>query len=231
MADIRRIRNIAVPVLIVILLPLLVIMMVRSGKNVYKHLPYLGNPVGLAPNGDTIRHTVKPFTFTDQFGQPYGTDSLKGKIYVAEFFFTSCNSICPVMTKGLKEVVYDEYRKGKHSDDLRLLSFTIDPKRDTPARLAQYAEKFGIKGHRWMFLTGPKDSLYKLMGPESFMMIEPHPDEGTDQITHSKFVELVDKEGRIRGTYDATNHDELERLRDEIRLLMLQYATNQEPQR
>jgi protein SCO1/2 len=231
MANIKRIRNIAVPVLIVIILPLLVIILVKQGKNVYKHLPYIGNPVGIAPNGDTIRHTIKSFQFTDQNGQPYGSDSLKGKIYVADFFFTSCTSICPMMTKELKDVVFDQYQTGKHSDEVKIVSFTIDPKRDSPARLLHYAQKFGISGNRWKFLTGPKDSIYKLMGTEGYLMIKPSPEEGSDQITHSKYVDLVDKEGHIRGVFDATDHTELERLRDEIRLLMLQYATKDEPQR
>jgi protein SCO1/2 len=209
----------------------MIILMVRQGKNVYKHLPYIGNPEGIAPNGDTIRHSIRPFTFTDQHGKPFSSESLKGNIYVAEFFFTSCNSICPVMTKGLKSEIFDTYANSKKMPDFRMVSFTINPEIDSPARLNAYAAKFGITSDKWIFLTAPKDSIYKLMGPEGFLMIEPRPEAGTNQLVHSKFVELVDKEGHIRGTYDATDHKELERLSEDIRLLMVQYARGQEPQR
>jgi protein SCO1/2 len=217
-----RLRNILPALLLVIIIPAIIILMAVFGKNKYKPLPYLGNPEGIAANGDTIRHSISPFTFTDQYGKPYGSEDLKGKIYVADFFFTSCPNICPVMTKNLKKV---QEKVGK-TKDFHIVSFTLDPKRDSAKRLAEYAAKYKITGDQWHFLTAPKEDIINIMGIKGYLVVKPIEGADPNQFQHSEVMVLVDKEGHIRGNYNGTDDKDIERLEEDIQYLDYSYGHN-----
>lgn len=193
----------------------------NRGKNVYKDLPYYGNP-RLSESGDTIRHTIPSYQFTDQSGKKFGSEDLKGKIYVAEFFFTSCPTICPVLAKSLKEVL-DAY---KTVPEFHIVSITLDPETDSVKQLAEYAERNQIKADKWHLLTGPKEDIYNLINEKGFLLLKPEPNADPYQFKHTEMLTLVDKEGHIRGQYDGTKKEEIEKLIDEIRVLLVNYENN-----
>jgi protein SCO1 len=222
MAKPGRIRRVLPVFIILFLVPILIILLFRYGKNVYKPLPYLGNYSGIDINGDTIRHSIPAFLYTDQNGKPYGSDSLKGKIYVADFFFTSCPNICPVLTKNLV-TVQEKFRNDK---DFRIVSFSLDPKRDSVAALKKYAEKYKITTPQWHFLTAPKEDIMNIIGENGYLIARPIPGADPNSMQHSKFIVLVDKEGHIRGSYDGTNIDEIQRLVEDAHTLFVYYARN-----
>jgi protein SCO1 len=220
MADPGRIKRVFPVFIILFLVPILIILLFRYGKNVYKPLPYLGNYEGIDTKGDTIRHSIPAFLYTDQYGRSYGSDSLKGKIYVADFFFTSCPNICPTLTKNLKTV----QEKFRDDQEFRIVSFSLDPKRDTVAALKRYAEKYKISTYQWHFLTAPKEDILKIIGEKGYLIARPIEGAEPNQMLHSKFIVLVDKEGHIRGSYDGTNEDDIQRLVEDAHTLFVYYA-------
>ncbi|MFN4147865.1 MAG: SCO family protein [Runella sp.] len=147
---------------------------------------------------DTLYHTIPDFKFVNQYGDTITQEFVKGKIYVADFFFTSCPTICPVMKKQMLRV-YNEF---KDNPEVVLLSHTIDPEHDTPAVLKKYAEDLGVKGNQWQFLTGKKEDIYKIA--ESYLI----PPQGLPQedstaaggFIHDGSFILIDKQKRVRGT-------------------------------
>jgi protein SCO1/2 len=216
-----RTRRVLPVFLILFLAPVVVIIIFKFGKNNYKQLPYIGLPVGIDAKGDTIRHTIPSFSFaTDQNGQPFGSDSLKGKIYIADFFFTSCPNICPLLTHSLIRV-QDRF---KNDNDFRVVSFSLDPQRDSAETLKQYAAKYKITTSQWHFLTAPKDSIYDLMGPKGYLIVKPILGADADQLQHSEVVVLIDKEGHIRGSYNGLKEDEMDKLIEDAHTLYVLYA-------
>jgi protein SCO1/2 len=207
---------------IVLGVPVLLLLFLKLGKNKYAELPYYGNSA-LNSQGDTVRHTVPPFSFTGQDGNAFGSKDLAGKTYIAEFFFTRCPSICPVMQKNLQKVL-EAYPLKASTKDLAIVSFSVDPANDNPAILSQYAHKNNITDKRWHFLSGNKDSLYDLMNTKGFLILKPLPADDPAQFNHSGILSLVDKDGHIRGQYDGTKEEDVEKLIDEIRVLLLSYA-------
>lgn len=184
------------------------------------------NPIDVEPEmveKDLVRkgfgHTIGEFEFTDQSGKLYGSKDLKGKIYVAEYFFTTCGTICPVMNAEMQRV----QSAFKGNDDFRILSFTVDPQTDTVAQMKRYAEGHGADPAQWHFLTGDKKDLYKL-ARRSFFVLKPaeaqnQGDVGSDFI-HTNYFVLVDTQKRIRGYYDGTNSKEVDKLIADIQKLM-----------
>ena len=151
--------------------------------------------------------TLPAFTFTDQASRPYGTRELEGKVWVADFIFTACQEACPLLSQRMQELA----RRTKHlGPDFHLVSISVDPERDTPARLAGYAARYGANPLRWSFLTGTADALeaavtggFKVgMGREAVT-----PDGGGPtffEIFHGENLVLVDRRLRIRGYFPAT---------------------------
>jgi len=220
MATPGRLRRVVPVFIILFIAPLLVILLFRLGKNEYKELPYLGNPEGIDAHGDTIRHKVSDFLFTDQTGKPFGSDSLKGKIYVADFFFTHCPNICPQLTKDLKGV----QEKFNDDADFRIVSFSLDPKRDSAPVLQKYKEKYKITTPQWHFLTAPKPDIIHIMGVKGYLVVEPIDGQDPDQLQHSEVVVLVDKEGHIRGNYNGLKEEDMTRLIEDAHTLYVYYA-------
>jgi protein SCO1/2 len=163
---------------------------------------------------DTIYHTIAPFRFVDQDSLAVTNDVFKDKIYVADFFFTSCRTICPIMKTQMLRV----YKATENMDDVLLLSHSIDPEYDTVALLHDFAERLGVSSGRWHFVTGVKDSIYKIAQTSYFATAMEDRTE-PDGFIHSGAFLLIDKKGRIRGKYDGTKEEEVNKLIADIKKL------------
>jgi protein SCO1 len=159
------------------------------------------------------------FSFTRQDGQPFGLKQLEGRPWVANFIFTRCPTICPVFTRKMAGV----QKQTADLDGLALVSFSVDPKYDTPERLAAYAQKHGANPARWSFLTGDYEQLKDtIVGGFKIAMGR---EEGGDEndiasIFHGSHFVLVDRSGELRGYYNSEHDDDVERLvRDAARLV------------
>jgi protein SCO1/2 len=164
-------------------------------------------------------HTIQEFSFTDQNGKSYGSKDLKGKIYVAEYFFTTCGTICPVMNAEMRRV----QQAFKGNDSFKILSFTVDPETDSVAQMKLYADGHGADPKQWHFLTGDKKDLYQL-ARRSFFVLKPaeaanQGDVGSDFI-HTNYFVLIDTKKRIRDYYDGTDSKEVDKLIGDIRKLL-----------
>jgi protein SCO1/2 len=184
-------------------------------------LPFLGEPQYeyTEKNGitivDTIQHTIPAFTFTDQDGQTVTEKTVAGKIYVADFFFTTCPSICPIMTGNLK-MVQDEF---KGNENIMILSHSIDPTYDSPEVLKKYAAEKKADTKTWKFLTGDKDTIYDIC-ENSYMAFAKTDKDAPGGYIHSGFLVLVDKDRHIRGAYDGTEEGKTEMLIKDIKILL-----------
>jgi protein SCO1 len=149
---------------------------------------------------------VKPFSFTNQDGKTVTEKDVAGKVYVAEYFFTTCKTICPVMNNYMK-LVYAEF---KNEDNFLILSHTCDPKIDTVAQMKKYADSLGVDTRKWMFLTGRKDSLYNT-ARVSYTIDDPANNLKSidDQFMHTQFWALVAKNGDVIKIYDGLKESEV----------------------
>jgi protein SCO1 len=163
---------------------------------------------------DTVYHTIAKFQFVDQDSAVITNEVYKDKIYVADFFFTSCRTICPIMKTQMLRV----YEATAAMPDVMLLSHTIDPEYDTVALLHDFAERLGVESKRWHFVTGIKDSIYKIAQTSYFATAMEDKAE-PDGFIHSGAFLLIDKKGRIRGKYDGTKEEEVDRLIVDIKKL------------
>jgi protein SCO1/2 len=191
-----------------------------------KKLPILGSrePVEKTVNGktviDTIYQTIPNFSFVNQDSVIINQDSLNNSIYVASFFFTSCPSICPIMSKNMLGI-YEEYMG---NPEVRFLSHSIDPRHDTIPILKKYANKLGVKGTQWSFLLGNRDSIYH-MAKDGYMNYAKENANIPGGFEHSGYFILVDKQKRIRGAYDGTDKNQVELLNKDIDILLAEYKT------
>ena len=168
-----------------------------------------------------IVNRVLPFSFTNQDGQQVTQQSVEGKVYVAEYFFTTCKGICPKLNTNMKEIS----REYKDEPGFLILSHTVDPETDSVARMKRYADSLGADPKTWWFLTGRKDSLYA-MARNSYLLDDPKNNDISinDQFIHTQFFALVDKGGRIRKIYDGLKKDELGEMNKDIRALLREDA-------
>lgn len=184
------------------------------------------NPIDLDPevvDPELLRvgrgHTIGSFTFTNQEEKTITQKEVEGKVYVVEYFFTTCGTICPVMNKQMQRV--QKAHSGKK--DFKILSFTVNPEVDDVAQMKLYADTHHADNDQWWFLTGKKEKLYEL-ARKSFFVLKPAEaqnlgDAGSDFIHTNNFV-LVDRKMRIRGYYDGTNTQEVDKLIKDIDLLL-----------
>jgi len=163
---------------------------------------------------DSVDYALPTFQFTDQDSNRVDSNTIHGKIFVADFFFTSCPSICPKMMKEM-DLVYEKYKANK---DVIILSYSIDPNRDSVARLKHYEKKIGFESSKWHLLTGNKDSIYNL-ADKFLVSAGEDPDAPGGHIHSGNFI-LVDKHRRIRGYYDGTKEDKVQKLMDDIETLL-----------
>ena len=164
-------------------------------------------------------HKIGNFSFLNQDGKVVTQQDVKGKVFVAEYFFTTCGTICPIMNVQMQRV----HKVYQANNNVRILSFTVDPKVDTVAQMKRYAVAHGADAKSWFFLTGTQEKLYEL-ARKSFFVLKPaetenQGDVGSDFIHTNNFV-LVDKEMRIRGYYDGTNSKEVDELIGDMALLV-----------
>ena len=164
---------------------------------------------------DTVYKKIPSFVFLTQDSLPFSSEKLYGKIHVADFFFTSCPGICPILTSQMKRL----QEMTKAYKDLQFVSFTVDPHRDTPSRLKQYALSHRADLRNWVFLTGPMDSIYKVGIQGYYLGMQKDSTQPGGYMHSGRFV-LVDKNGLIRGYYDGTNAEEVNRLAKDIKILM-----------
>lgn len=164
-----------------------------------------------------VLNDVRPFSFQRQDGQQVTEKDIKGKVYIAEFFFTTCPGICPKMNTNMRAV----YEKFKNKDNFLILSHTVDPENDTIARLKVYADSLGADVKNWWFLTGTKEALYKA-ARESYILDDPQNNaiDIKEQFLHTQFFALVDKNGRVRGIYDGLKKSELTKLNADVEDLL-----------
>ena len=168
---------------------------------------------------DTVYHTIPDFHFTDQDSNAVTQETFNDKIYVADFFFTSCPDICPAMKTQMLRV-YEEF---KDNDGFALLSHTIDPKRDSVSVLKDYSERLGVEGPgQWFFVTGDKEEIYDI-GLNGYMVTADESPDAPGGFIHSGAFILVDKEKRVRGVYDGTREEKVDLLMKDIPRLMAEY--------
>ena len=164
-------------------------------------------------------HTIGNFSFLDQNGKVFTQEHVKGKVYVVEYFFTTCGTICPKMNAQMQRI----QQAYKGSNKVEILSFTVNPKTDTVEQLKRYALDHEANDQQWHFLTGKQEKLYHLARTSFFVLkpaeVENQGDEGSDFIHTNNFV-LVDQSGRIRGYYDGTSTKEVNHLIKDIQLLL-----------
>jgi protein SCO1/2 len=189
-----------------------------------KVLPIFGNrqAVTTTVNGqqvtDTVYQTIPSFKFVNQYGDSVGSKNLQGDIYVADFFFTTCPSICPIMQRNMLAV----YKAYKDTADVKIISFTIDPKHDTVPVLKKYADNLGISGNSWWLINGEKDSVYQLAG--SYLVGVKADSSTPGGYIHDGYFILIDKQKHIRGTYDGTDPKQVDQLIEDIKVLKAEPA-------
>ncbi len=203
-----------------ILLIASILTLIACDSNSGKKLPIVGERQLVEKNVDgkkiidTVFHKVGNFSFLDQEGKNITEKNVEGKVYVADFFFTSCPTICPTVKAQMKRI----HSKYKKKEDFLMLSYTIDPKRDTVDRLAWYAKKLNVEPGNWHFLTGSYKNLTK-MAAEYLLSAQEDPNS-PGGFEHSGYIALVDRNRHIRGFYDGTDPAKVDQLIKDIALLL-----------
>ncbi|MBB5437433.1 protein SCO1/2 [Pedobacter sp. AK017] len=164
---------------------------------------------------DTVYKTIPAFSFLNQDSVNITQDKFKDKIYIADFFFTSCTTICPTMHRNMKAI----FEKYKDNPEVMYLSHTIDFKYDTPAVLKKYAQKLGVDDGRWQFVYGIKDSVYKI-AEKDYLVAVIEDTTAKDGYIHQGWLVLIDKQKRIRGAYDGTDTKQVDQLMKDIPVLL-----------
>ncbi len=163
-------------------------------------------------------HKIADFSLTNQNGKTITQEDYKDKIYVADFFFTTCQTICPIMTKNMHEV----QKQFLTDDEVMILSHTVTPDIDTVAQLKRYAKEKNVNASKWHLVTGNKKQIYEL-ARKSYLAVKDDGDGGPFDMIHTENFMLIDKERQIRGFYDGTDLEEIDRLIDDIKILKASY--------
>ncbi len=165
-------------------------------------------------------HKIAPFSLTNQNGETVTQADYEDKIYVADFFFTTCQTICPVMTEHMIQI----QKELKEDQEVKLLSHTVFPNQDTPEVLKAYALKKGVDDNKWNLVTGSKEDIYTL-ARKSYLAVKDLPTTADDlDMVHTENFMLIDKKKQIRGYYDGTLDKDIDRLLDDIKILKTEYA-------
>lgn len=163
-----------------------------------------------------ITHSINDFSFTDQDGKIISHNNIKGKIHVANFFFSKCSSICPKMTANFETL----QKTFATNDDVVLLSYSIMPRADSVQQLKKYALKYGVNPARWHLLTGSQSAIYLLARQSYFAEEQIGFAKDSTEFLHTEHFILVDKQSHIRGIYNGTLPLETERLKEDINILL-----------
>ena len=199
----------------ILLLPTIFFFILHSGSHNFKP-PQVFGPKSLAANGvDTIYHTIPYFEFTNHLGEKVTSKDYEGKIYVADFFFATCPTICPKMSTHMLELQKHFYDR----PEFKLLSHTVNPEHDSVEVLFEYARKVHARDSVWDFVTGKKEDIYKIAF-EGYFANAMEDEVAPGGFLHSSNLFLIDKKGRIRGIFDGTSTREVESLMDAIQILL-----------
>lgn len=209
---------------IALLTTLIVLVVISScgGKKGAQKLPILGRQEFKEVDGklDTIYHTIPDFTFYDQDSLAVTSASFDGKIYVADFFFGTCPTICPVMKQQMLRV----YERFNDNPGFGILSHTIDPAHDTVAYLKDFSLRLGVPDSKvWKFVTGDQDEIYRIGSAEGYLVPVGEDSDAPGGFIHSGAFILIDQEKRIRGLYDGTKPIEVDALMNDITKLLAEY--------
>ena len=204
----------------IILLSFVVLCIVSCNQTSKKHLPVY-NPSDFNPElvdrsllNTSENHTVADFKLINQNGKTITQEDYKNKIYVVDFFFTSCPTICPIMTDNMGKL----QKKFIDNSEIMFLSLSVTPKIDSVAVLRKYADDKGVIDSKWNITTGDKKHIYELARKSYFAVVE-QGDGGLQDFIHTPNFILVDKKKQIRGIYDGTDDTEILRLIDDIKIL------------
>ncbi len=178
------------------------------GNDTAKTLPILG---------PSDHHAIPDFQLLNQDSIRISNHTFDNSVYIANFFFTHCPSICPIMQRNLLKV-YEQY---KGDDRVKFLSHSIDFRHDSPSVLKAYAQKLGVTNDQWQFVTGSKAEIYGLS--DSYMVYTKEDSAVPGGYDHSGYFLLVDHDKRIRGAYDGTNEEQVQLLLDELEILLKEY--------
>ncbi len=195
---------------------LLALVACSNPKKTTEKLPIYGNTT--FTDTDTVYHTIQDFMLLDQDSALVTNETLSNKVYVADFFFTSCPTICPTMKTQMLRV----YNNFETEDNLLILSHTIDPTHDTIPLLNDYAQRLGVSSKRWKFLWGTKDEIYDL-AERSYLSIADEDSDAPGGYIHSGAFLLIDKQRRVRGVYDGTMPEQVDILMIDIEKLIAEY--------
>lgn len=198
-----------------LLLPLMILAACTQQRG-SDQLPIMGHVI--YEGNDTIYHQIQNFSLVDQDSSIVTNATFADKIYVADFFFTSCPTICPTMKTQMLRV-YEKYEK---NEQVAILSHTIDPTYDTVALLNDFASRLGVQSDKWKFVTGDQDEIYEL-AEKSYMSIADEDSNAPGGYIHSGAFLLVDKQRRIRGVYDGTEANQVDVLLTDIDRLLKEY--------
>ncbi len=218
-------RNKIIAVLIAVILPVVSYLVVSHYSDKAIPMPqhyFFDTVVTLTEDGrsrsDTVWHKIRPFRLKNQFGKEVTLQDLQGKIIIVDFFFTSCPSICPTLTRNMKRL-QDAF--SKTDTIVRFLSFTIDPERDSSAKLKAYGDKYRINHDTWWMLTGPKSEIYDLGLHEFKANIAQEGGVDTSFMHTDRFF-LLDKDRVIRGWYNGLDSSKLDLLARDVVLLNME---------
>ena len=199
--------------LIIVTVPLLAFTVMRWYENNIEALPYYHNGTA-TESANAIHSIVPPFIFVNQDNMVLTNNFIKGKIWVINYFFTSCPTVCPKMMVGIRLV----QQAFLNDTQIRMVSLTVDPYHDTPVKLRSYAQNKNINLNQWQLGTGHKADLYRFARNGLFITADDG-DGGPKDFIHSDKIVLIDQENHIRGYYDGADEDEIIQLIKDIRLL------------
>jgi len=167
------------------------------------------------PDEIRVLGILPEFKLTDQNGDEFGLRELRGKVWIGTFIFTRCPATCPQQTAEMGNL---QRSLSKHEawEDIRLVSFSVDPEHDTPLVLRQYAERFSADPQHWKFLTGDRSVIWNLSKDGFYLLVDDAPLDSTGPILHSQQLALVDRSGRLRGYYDALDPAEVGKLKRDL---------------
>lgn len=203
---------------------IIIIFIIYNTLNVYQPLPiYQPAMVSTELVDSTIQyqkkyHKIADFTLVNQNGRTITQKDYKDKIYIADFFFTTCQTICPIMTDHMVNI----QKKIINDNDVMLLSHSVTPDIDSVAQLKRYALKKGVNDKKWNLVTGDKKEIYRL-ARKSYLAVKDNGDGGPFDMVHTENFMLIDKKRQIRGFYDGTNEEDIDRLLNDLEILKKEY--------
>ncbi len=192
------------------------------GEKNISSLPYYNTPdftpSWVSSTDAEKMHSISDFKFTDQDGNTFSSNEVKDKIYLADFFFTKCPGICPSMTKNLLKI----QNAFGNFDDVRILSYSVMPENDSVKALKEYEMNYGIKNHFWYLLTGSTSDIYNLARRSYFVEKNAGFNSDSTEFLHTENIILIDKKGHIRGIYNGTLALDMERIINDINILLIE---------